>query len=507
MKSPPSDEDLRQAYSVGDNEHHRLRQELLTAVMRGDHRQFPQRFVGPGRKWLAAGISAIAASLLIAAGVWLFFASVAPAPAYSFEGLRDRLLKVRSLHVTGWTCQTITVDGQEKIGKFPFELYLERPSRFWHTWNGHSPDEVRTGYRVMDGSRQLFVSHTDKTAILSEASPVRVELDVEVAFQIQWTQRLTGGVPTDYRLAGEEVVNGVRALRYECICAAEGKRTRTVIWVSLETGFPVRSAEYLGAKETEFLSQLNECIETNGPPPRPDLFSFQSPSGYVVEHGAEEPGTPFVPPMAMGGGRESAVRELFSIDDRAILVCWMNQPQPDSKPKLPDAQADPLKIKLELSGGSAKRPCMQVPVRVQHDQDQVWHWSLVVPHDRQAIRLSEVLAVRFASRESQMSFENCPLHFEDSRLEKLLVHLQQKTFSEQPEGESPFTLADLRKQLAEILAKPVGLPPFFVPVVMRAPSLPRTSASNSRARTFPTWGARCCTSRRASVGRRLRVRS
>jgi hypothetical protein len=175
-----------------------------------------------------------------------------------------------------------------------------------------------------------------------------------------------------------------------------------------------------------------------------------------LNRASEQSGNPFVSASASGGGRQSASRDAFAIDDRAILICWMNQPRPDEPALPPGDEQDTLKIKLELTGPTGNRLCQEFPVRTQQDQDQLWHWALVVPSDRKPINLAEELKVVFKSRRSQMSFGNYPLRFDDERLAKLLVQVQTETFSEQPAEERPFTLVDLRRQLERILAQPAG---------------------------------------------------
>lgn len=374
-------------------------------------------------------------------------------PVLAFEGIHDRLLKIRSLHVTGWTYQTVMVNGKEKLEKFAFEYYYERPSRLWHTWHGFMPDEVRTGYSATDGPRRLFVSHTDQVATLSKGSQLAAELRVESNLQIQWTRRLIGQAPTDYRFVGKDEIRGVQALRYECNREADGEKTRTVVWLHPVTGFPVRSADYVNVGGQEQLSSINDQIETNVPP-RPDMFSFQAPEGYTLNQANEQTNAQFVPASASGGGRQSAMRASFAIDDRAVLICWMNQPRPEEAVNPPDAEQDTLKIKMELIGSPGKRPCRQYPVRTQQDEDQVWHWALVVPRDRRPLNMADELSIVFKSRRFENSSNICPLRFNDERLAKLLVQLQKETFSEQPPEEGPFTLTDLRRQLERIVAQP-----------------------------------------------------
>lgn len=461
MKPAPSDDEMRQAYAVFEREHDSLRGELLAAVARGDHERPRPHCPAPQRSWLAYCVTAIAASLAIAAGLWFAFAGLDSRPVYALEGIHDRLVKIRSLHVTGWMYQTVVVDGQEKREKFPYEHYEERPSRSWNIWYGFSPEVVRTGYSAIDGSRQMHVSHTDKLATLGEGSQLATELSVERQLQNHWAQRIIGRSETDYRLIGKEEVNGVRARRYECIRDADGETTRTVVWLDPATGLPVRSADYVRADGKEQLSHLNDRIETNVPP-RPDMFSFQIPDGYTLNQPArqhdnaiEPRGEPFVPASGSAGGRQAAIRDMFAIDDHAVLVCWMNQPRSDEPVKQPGEESDTLKIKLELTGPTGKRLCRAFPVRTQQDQDQVWHWALVMPCDRQSIKTAEELNVVFKSRRSQMGFGQYLLRFDDERLATLLARLQRETFTEQPAEDGPFTLADLRRQLERIVAQPI----------------------------------------------------
>jgi hypothetical protein len=397
MKPAPSDDEIREAHAVFDLEHETLRDDLLAALARGDHKRPRRHYRAAQRSWLTYCVTAVAASLAIAAGLWFVFVGLNSRPVFALEGIRDRLLKIHSLHVTGWMYQTVVVDAQEKREKFAFEHYEERPSRSWNTWYGFSPERVSTGYSAIDGSRQLHVSHTDKLATLGEGSQLATELSVERQLQNHWAQRIIGHSETDYRLTGKEEVNGVRALRYECVREADGETTRTVVWLDPVTGLPVRSADYVKIDGKEELVHFNERIETNVPP-RPDMFSFQIPVGYALNQptkqhdNANEPrGEAFVPGSGSAGGRQAAIRDMFTIDERAVLVCWMNQPRSDAPVRRPDEEQDTLKVKLELTGPMGKRPCRQFPVRTQQDRDQVWHWALVMPLDRQSIKTAEEL--------------------------------------------------------------------------------------------------------------------
>jgi outer membrane lipoprotein-sorting protein len=454
MDPPHSDVEFRPVSTAFDRDHDTQRGELLASVTRADHLRPKPHFSASQSSWLAHCVTAIAASLAIAAGPCFAFAQLDSRPALAFAGLHDRLLKIRSLHVTGWTNEKVVVDGQEKLEKFTFEYYAERPSRSWNTWIGFSPDGVRTGYHVIDGSRRLHVSHSDKLATLDKRSQLEAELRVESNLQSHWAQRLIGDAATDHKFVGKDEVNDVLALRYECIREENGGKTRTVVWLHPVTALPVRTFVYHHAGGQEQLWLVNDRIETNVPP-RPDMFSFQVPEGYALNPANGLPGQPFVPASASGGGRQSAVRDMFAIDDRAVLICWMNQPRPDEPVKRPGAEQDTLKIKLELTGSPEKRPCRQFPLRTQQDQDQVWQWALVIPSDQRPFNLAEELSVVFKSRRSQMEFSGYPLHFDDERLAKLLVRLQTETFSEQSPDEGPFTLADLRRQLDRIAAQPI----------------------------------------------------
>jgi hypothetical protein len=410
-------------------------------------------FRGRLRSWLPTALVTAVAAMAIATGLRVTYLCIAPRPAYAVEGLRERLLKIRSLHVTGWSYHTIEVDGKKSRQEFPFEYYIERPSRRWNTWHGFHPDRVESGFYVLDESRLLRVSHTEKSATLTEAIPLLVELGVESALQNHSASRLVEGAATDYRLIGREDVNGVRALRYESIREKFGDRDRNVVWLHPETGLPVRSAFYVGPEGREQLSQINDRIETNVPP-SPGMFSFEAPEGYTLKQVKRSPTEPFVGPSAGGGGRHSGVRHTFAIDNRAILVCWMNQPRPPGAADRPAVENDVLMMNMELTGSPENRRCQWYPVRNQRDQDFVWHWSLVVPEDARPLNSSEELSIVFKTRFSEMSSNPYPLYFEDGRLAKLLLRLQTETFSEQSADEAPFTLADLRQQLARVLAEP-----------------------------------------------------
>src|SRR5207248_334857 len=161
------------------------------------------------------------------------------------------------------------------------------------------PDRVESGFYVLDESRVLRVSHTEKSATLTETIPLSVELGVESALQNHGASRLVEGAGTDYRFIGQEEVHSVQALRYESIREHFGEKTRNVVWLHSETGLPVRSACYVGPEGREQLSQLNDRIETNVPP-RPGMFSFESPEGYTLKQVQRPSSEPFMGPSAGG---------------------------------------------------------------------------------------------------------------------------------------------------------------------------------------------------------------
>jgi hypothetical protein len=358
------------------------------------------------------------------------------------------------------------VDGVEERMEFPVEFYAERPGRLWQTWHAFSNGQSRSGFRVADGARQLWVSHTDKRAIVTKSTPLAVELRVESNLQNNWTGKIVEHPTSDYKLVGNDRVNGIEALQYEAEWnnpAGTGK-TQNIVWVNPKTGLPVRSARYsVDATGKKDLSVLYDHIETDVRP-RADMFTFQSPEDYRLEQKNELADDAFIAGSIQCHADYLATRIVLAIDDRAALVCWLwLHEKTDSKSPAvglrswhvvgpPRRGSDVDLMRVEFAGANTKRPCEWHFVHQQQDRDKHWTWSLVLPRDHRPLVGTERLNVTLEGRSSGATMSFVPLRFDDERLTKILGRIQSEAFSEPSPDEAPFTLAGLRKMVDEILA-------------------------------------------------------
>jgi hypothetical protein len=454
MNQVPSDDDFRQAYAVFDDDHAALRDQFVSLLPAGGVvYPLPRR---PARRgvWLALGVCAC---LALAVGTWLAFftVGVAPRPAYALEGIHDRLLAVRSLHIKGWTYHSIEVDGKEVREKYPVERYVERPSREWHSWISFEYPgrqlHLRSGFSATDGSRALYVSDTDKEWTPTERDPFATELWIESTLQQQWARELIRGPTSEHRLAGTENLGGRQTLKYEY--TRSGGRSRCLLWLNPTTGLPVRCAAFdIGADGAEQPSLEYDQIEFDVRP-RPAMFSFVPPVGYSIKPPEAPPPNPFVD----GAGSQAmddrvAVRPILAVDSLAVLVCWRHShKRADGVWSDPDVLVVP---EIELIGTSTRRDCDLVPLKTQPDGDEAWRWGLILPRDRRPLDPGEVLNFKFAfpSGSSASGFGGTPLRLDDERLSKILARMQ-----EQP---SPAVMQE-RPSVAEGTSSGVkrGMPP------------------------------------------------
>src|SRR6516162_6839045 len=112
-------DDLRQVSALLHRDHNEQRSALLAAIARGDHLQFEPARAAGDRKWLRRSVLALAACCAAAVGAWFIFVTGSSTAAYALDGIHERLVKIRSLHVTGRMYQTIDVDGVPERKLFP----------------------------------------------------------------------------------------------------------------------------------------------------------------------------------------------------------------------------------------------------------------------------------------------------------------------------------------------------------------------------------------------------
>ncbi len=406
------------------------------------------------RKKLVRGLIT-AACVAVGVGAWLLWNLSSPTPVYGLDGIHERFLKIRSLHVTGQIVETVNdVNGVAERKELPVEFYAERPGRLWQTWYGFSRDRVSSGFIVVDGARQLWVSNSDKRAIVTKSTPLAVELRVESNLQNDWTRKIVEHSIADYKLIGKDTVNGIEALQYETEWSnPDGTaKTQNIVWVNPKTGLPVRSARYsFDAAGKRELSVLYHHIETDVHP-RADMFTFKPPEYCRLEQKDELADDAFIAGSVQANADHLAARFVLAIDDRAALICWRREKQSPDGPQQRAVAADLLR--MEFSGATTKRPCEWHFVDQQQERNKHWTWSLVLPRDHRPLAATERLNITLAEGTSGATMNLGRLRFDDERLTKILGRIQTEAFAEPSPDEAPFTLAGLRKMVDDICAAP-----------------------------------------------------
>jgi hypothetical protein len=453
MKSFPSDDRIREAHAVFDEDHDRLRNQLISALTVVGRRALQQASRTRRITWTAV---ALVASLLALVSLAIALIDGASRPVYALDGIHERLRQVRSLHVKGWTYYVESKPGKEGFQKLPFEWYAERPSRYWHTFSGITDNgaetQVQRGSVAADGDRKIFVNDSEKSYILAQGDRLATEMQVEEFLQNQWSQQLVHGLASDYQWKGSEKIDGRETLRYECVRDLGGTSTRSTLWLSPTTGLPVRSeTSQIDASGKERPLILCGEIATDVAP-RPEMFAFQTPPDYRLFEGEKPPpGEAFIQGSAAAGKDRVAVRSAFAIDRLAMLVSW-NYSTAGVKGE-PDRNGN-LVPDLKLVGSAGVRDCELHSVATQTIAEKTWNWCLAIPQDRRPLDETESLNVAFIfSSGSRSSFTVHPLRLNDQRLSEVFSKLQEGAPAE-PAGATapePFTLLRVRWRIKQIL--------------------------------------------------------
>ena len=400
MTQSLSEDDLREAHLAFITDHERLRLELLASLE--NCRPSPGRSLRKSRgpSWIAMSVSACLAVALL---LWISMSGSDSHRVYALDGIEEKFLHIRSIHIKGTSYHTIVVDGMDVEKAIPVEMYAERPandkpSRYFHAWCGIEDDgngvRVSLGSYAADGERTFSLDETNKLATRGKSHPLSTELLLEHALQNQWLKQIVHGPSSNYRVTGTENVKGRKALRYESVEERDGDRTRNTIWLNVATGLPIRSAiDKIDASGKEHRDLAYDTIDMNTPPPAA-MFNFDPPEGYQF---VEEEGVKAEFNVASGGGGNdhTAVRYSFAIDRLAVLVYWYHGIV-GAEPTTPEQ--DPVQPVVEFRGPSGPRKCELLPIRAQLEADKLWRWSLAMPIDRHPVNPDEAFVTEFQTK-------------------------------------------------------------------------------------------------------------
>lgn len=442
MKEFPSDEALRHAYRPFARAHDRQREELMAAISNVDVTRKDIGARREHRRFAGIGLS-LAAVLLVGVTLAVALWQTGASSAAAVEQARERLMGVRSLYLKGWKYRTVERDGALKVERFPLEFYAERPSRFWS--NGHSffydrkqkLTNVAHQYTASDGERSIYVSHSERLAVIRPTSQLEAQLLTEQTLQGRIFDRLLVGLPEAYRHVGTENVQGVACNVYECHQASKvGFRDRCRLWLDRRSGMPVRMKAWTTFDDRpEELDYEYHTIRINGPP-REGMFSFKAPEDYQVNviKGEAKPLSLPEGPSSSGGGLSFYRWIPFNIDDRAVLYCWRISSQFKQENLL-----QPMP-ELLLGRPGEERPCRHVLLRF----DPKWNWSLFLPQrEGDRLDLDDQLAVVFKAKGVVDQSGGRPLRLPPEQLELILAEVQRSSIPPDS-GIEPITLQRIR---------------------------------------------------------------
>lgn len=444
--------DIVRALKPFHRDHERLKEELMASLPgMSSATQSVQDHVlthTKRRAWVMRTSGGLVAVVAVMVMVWLSMTGSNENVAYGIEGLQERLLKVRSVHMKGWTYHWMFDKQNNRVGdkpmKLPMEQYYERPNRYFFTMHGIMPNKVTRGFSASDGKRQIQIIHDDKLAIAGKANSLAAELIVEYRLQSEIFGGFLRKPEVKYKKVGNEKVKGVRVVVYQYDYKADGIREK--MWINPKTGFPVRMETYRKDNKTgvEELYSVYDQIEINVPI-MPEQFPLHSPKGYRLLESDFSKGV-----FSFGSGSDDQTtletRFGINIDNKAVLTCWRHDwVDPKGKPVPPK---EPI-FTLDFSGKS--EPCEHSLLRVDTIEGHHWHWALLMPKDPKYVINYEVLnSIVQKSNGNRLSLQDRPLRFSEERLKKIIFRFQKTTLAEGAETEQPITLERLRKAIAEV---------------------------------------------------------
>lgn len=449
----PNDNTLRSYYDTFDARHDRCRKELLNLLSCASIAAHPDN-TNPLPKWLRYSRLAVAALLLVAIGLLLSFGGGTPQTVYGMEHLAERLMTIRSLHLKGWIYQTITSEnGDEKLEKFPTELYAKRPNCIGYRSYGFSipgggkPSTVTSAYMASNGKETIVVSDDNREATIANVAgdAFYTELLVESFIQSSIASNFLQGPPEYYRKIRSEDFQGVFCDVYEyhqeeVPFAFEG---RHLVWLNRLTGIPMKSESSTVDESGVEKLHRSEVIQVDVEPPG-SLFSFQAPQDYkLIKLDAKKAADLTMQgiklsPYGEGGSDTIWLGSWHSlnINERAVLVCWY---QYDAKEGEKDFFArEPT---FEIYQGNQSRICREHTLSTNKVNDTQWRWSLILPEDKETIGEC-ALRIKVTDDRTRTSQELKPLRFPPERLQDIILEAQRRTLPNKSQQEL-FSLDDI----------------------------------------------------------------
>ncbi len=434
----PSDQELRNAYQAYSTDHEAQREALMKAIA-AEALPTGDSPTPPSRRWVlwSRSVAAIAAMLLLVVSV-PFVWNATSHKAYGMDGLPQRLLAIRSLHMQGFLSREIVnEDGETESKTFPTRYYFERPNKCWIEHYGFSdpgsgkPTIVRRVNIGIDGHAKLTHDLASGRKLVESIDPRMTELQVELMIQSQMLEQLMNASADAFKKVSSEQVAGVVCDVYEAASIAEERQLGSTqrIWLNPRNGLPVRVESSDG--EQELVSTL-EKIELNVDAPA-DLF----PLVADVDTPPRRPeGIDSVSSSAAGPVRMGAWHSLRLSPTKA-LVCWTQHDLIDNEKHWFAREPE-----FTLASNTTPQALTVETLREFVSKDVHWRWSLVRTAGGTELGHRDIRAT-VTHDNGVTAFEVKPLQFSDDRLPEVFDFLQAVTPGES--GSNKLTLQSLTR--------------------------------------------------------------
>ena len=387
-----------------------------------------------------------------------------PGTLYGADDLPARLVLVDNFRLTGWQHVPNPAGVNLPSTKLPFEITVQRPGRYRHTFNSISDNgnkqTIVTGLQVCDGQHQVMLNDTSREYARFPVGSLDAMLKTEELAQGYAMLMVLGPPETHFEMVGIETVKGINCDLYTY---SYEKNAVMRLWIDPQTGWPIRIvAEILNAagKWTPLI-EINE-IDINSELPD-SLFTFSPPEGYVdlvsklspapnsesttpdaaAPSNSQRPEITMQPTVGEGcNGQTLGIWQGFILGPDSALVVWRrSMPEPTK-----EGTVDWLSgMELNYQNGKDSRP-------LQHHwahapQDKQWLWSIIKTADGQPFDRG-MIQMTFRSKGCSLSNSIVPLLFPDATLDRL-IQAAEKSLPVPVSGE-PLTLQSLRAIAGEL---------------------------------------------------------
>ncbi len=393
-------------------------------------------------------------ALVVVSALWEFRT---PGTLYGADDLPARLVLVDSFRMTGWQHVPNPGGVNQPSTKLPFEIAVQRPGRYRHTFNSISQNgdqqTIVTGFQMCDGQHQVMLNDTAREYARFPVGSLDAALKTEELAQGYAMLMVLGPPDTNYERVGNETVKGINCDQY---VANFEKNAVIRLWIDPQTGWPIRIvAETLNAAGK--WTPLIEITEIDINSELPDsLFTLSPPEGYVdlisklkpgpssdPANSTAEPPSHEVPEISMqstGSGhcndQSLEIWHSFLLSPDSALIAWKR-----TMPKATDdGTIDWLNgIELVYQSGKASRPLKHQWGRPP--QDKQWLWSIIKTADGQPFDRG-MIQMTFRGKGCNLTNSIVPLLFPDGTLDRLLQAADKS--QPVPASSEPLTLKSLR---------------------------------------------------------------